>query len=276
MNKIPQMSRFLHFILLFVVADLFAQDLPPGVPRSINPDGTVSIQPMFTTKAFQDEAQKLVIQEANRVAKELNLPEKLPITQADVVHSYVGPFEYTYTKKKVGNITTANFWYGVEQGYKFSNLAVANYDQTCLELKDLGKIPASRMDTNAAYQLSKQWLSKLHVDINRLNQNCELKVEISEFWNGLASGEKFTAKEFVPIYDVTWVPRHNDLLLGGGTAVQLYLPTKKIIQISINDPQYILRQPIVFTNLAALFPGKAQILTNEVIKPKIGHNPGLD
>lgn len=122
-----------------------AQDLPPGVPRCVNPDGSLSpIQMNFTTQAFQDEARRLVIQEANRVAKELGLPEKLPITNADVVHSFVGPFGFTYDTKKVGNITTANFFYGVEQGYKFSDLTFANYDQTCFGLEDRGKLPISQ------------------------------------------------------------------------------------------------------------------------------------
>lgn len=58
-------------------------DLPPGVPSPIGPDGKYTPALMFTTKAYHDEALRLVLQEANRVAAELRLPEKLPITEAD-------------------------------------------------------------------------------------------------------------------------------------------------------------------------------------------------
>ncbi len=37
--------------------------------------------------------------------------------------------------------------------------------------------------------------------------------------------------------------------------VQLYLPDKLLIQLSIDDPKYDLRPPLVFTNPTALFPG---------------------
>jgi len=39
----------------------------------------------------------------------------------------------------------------------------------------------------------------------------------------------------------------------------LFLPTKKLIQMSVHDPKYILRQPLVFTNLSSLFPGTGRI-----------------
>ena len=111
------------------------------------------------------------------------------------------------------------------------------------------------------------------MDVKKLNHDCDVKIEISEFWNGLRPGEKMT-KEFVPIYDVSWLPRDHDLLLGGGAMVELYLPTKKLIQLSVYDPKYILRKPIVFTNLPALFPGKAQIITNKYIEPIVSRPPG--
>jgi hypothetical protein len=36
----------------------------------------------------------------------------------------------------------------------------------------------------------------------------------------------------------------------------------------VSKPKYILREPLVFTNLAALFPGQATIKTNWPVKPQ--------
>jgi hypothetical protein len=52
--------------------------LPRGVPRTVLPDGSAYIEAAFTTRAFQKEALRLVIEEANTVARELNLPEASP------------------------------------------------------------------------------------------------------------------------------------------------------------------------------------------------------
>jgi hypothetical protein len=39
--------------------------------------------------------------------------------------------------------------------------------------------------------------------------------------------------------------------------------------LSVDDPEHIRRPPLVFTNLAALFPGKAKITTNYPSEPVI-------
>ena len=60
--------------LLTAIGVLFAglgDDLPPGVPNPIGPDGKYTPALMFTTKAYHDEALRLVLQEANRVASQI-------------------------------------------------------------------------------------------------------------------------------------------------------------------------------------------------------------
>jgi len=39
----------------------------------------------FTTKAYQDEALRLMIKEANKVAQELGLREQLPISRSNLI-----------------------------------------------------------------------------------------------------------------------------------------------------------------------------------------------
>jgi hypothetical protein len=69
---------------------------------------------------------------------------------------------------------------------------------------------------------------------------------------------------FAPTYDIGWKSSN-----GPAAFVQLYLPDKLLIQLSIDHPKYNLRPPLVFTNLAALFPGNAAITTNYPITPTI-------
>src|SRR6267378_831319 len=86
-----------------------AEELPPGVPRCVSQDGTVEIPLMFTTRAYQDEASRLVLREANLVAAELKLPEKLPITEADIVGRFISPYGFSYAEKRIGRITTSKY-----------------------------------------------------------------------------------------------------------------------------------------------------------------------
>ena len=113
------------FIPDYVHADML---LPPGVPRVVDTNGNIIYVPeKFTSKAFQAEALNMVIDEANQVAKELNLLEELPITKTNLVDLVIGPFGFTYAFQKIGNITTKHYVYGVEQGYKFSLIVRATF-----------------------------------------------------------------------------------------------------------------------------------------------------
>jgi hypothetical protein len=164
-----------------------------------------------------------------------------------------------------GVVCTSNYVYLVGRNNKLSELDVAGYDQTCLRLNKTS-LPVEQMDTNAAYQLATQWLATVSMDVNGLNRDCKAHVAVSAFWNGLAKLGQVPQKTLVPIYFVWWTSPKNDAEGFGDVAyVELFLPTRKLIQMSVGDPNYILRNPLVFTNLASLFPGTGRItvFTNE-------------
>jgi hypothetical protein len=248
--------------------DEAGRELPPGVPSIVDTNGNVVyVRSSFTTKAFQSEALKLVIQEANQVARELNLPENLPITESNIIGSFVGPFGFTYAYKKVGNITTKAYLYGVEQGNKFSDLTIADYDQTCLRFKLRGQLAIAEMDTNAAYEIATNWLASLSMDVAGLNRDCKAHVALSPYWNGFPHLGGSPGTQFVPIYFVWWTSLDNEMSDAGDKAhVELYAPTKTLLQLSVQDQKYILRKALVFTNLASLFPGVASVHTNYPVK----------
>jgi hypothetical protein len=233
-----------------------ADELPRGVPRTVLPDGRIYVDTRFSTRDYQQEAFKLVLQEANKVAAELNLPEKLPIMETNVTHAYIVPFGYALTTKSIGNITTENYWYNVREGNRFSHLTIADYDSTCLQYQKKHKLPARQMDTNAAYVMATQCLARLSMDVNGLNRDCVAHVALSPSWNDLDKlGDKPRGPTFVPIYFVWWTSAINRTDGYGCVAsVELYLPTKSLIALGVDDPKYILRKPLVFANLAALFP----------------------
>lgn len=241
-----------------------AQQLPVGIPRLVDTNGnTIFINHQFTSKAYKAEALRRVIEEANWVAKKLQLAEKLPIKQADLRESFISPFGFAYTFGEVGNITTSNYLYGVERDNKFSLLTIANYDQICANYRQNCWLPTNQINKAYAYQLATQWLASVSVDVQRLNKDCHLKVEIAPFWNEIRPGAELTKPKFVPIYDVAWLSPENEVEHRGDTAfVELFLPTKTILQLSVENSKYILSQPLVFTNLSTLFPGKALIITN--------------
>jgi hypothetical protein len=228
-----------------------ARELPAGVPNPLDPDGTYGNGMQFTTKAYERAAFRLVLDEANRVARTLSLAETLPISESDVVRAFISPFGDAYVNKRLGNITTRNYTYGVTEGNKFSDLCIARYDDHCLEYQKRYQLPIEQVDTNGAYRLAAQWLVQLQVDVKALERDCAIRVEPSEFWNRTKPGAMLEGKTFVPIYYVYWTSR-KVRRMGSVASVELLAPTRAILQLTVDEPEYILRQPLVVTNLAFL------------------------
>src|SRR5437773_7366863 len=93
-TRIGSFGRLLLFLsgTQFAVSS-FAQDATGGatdrpgtnrlvLPKFVDQTGRVTSEgTRFTTKAYEREALRLVIEEANRAASDLRLPEALPITE---------------------------------------------------------------------------------------------------------------------------------------------------------------------------------------------------
>jgi len=237
-------SPFLSLPILGLACVMPADELPPIVPNPPEPAATDIGAITFTTKAYRDEAFRLVLQEANQVAKELQLPEKFPIAEADLVGRFINPFGYVRVKRAIGNVTTRNYAYYVSQGNKFSYLEGTHQDEDCRRFQRLYTWPASRIDTNQAYQLATQWLMAVSMDVGALNRECSVVVRPESNYVHPPQGK------FVPVYYVYWRKVGKD---GGGAAdVRVFTPTKTLLQLRVEDPKYILRAPLLFTNLEFL------------------------
>ncbi len=235
-----------------------AQDLPPGVPSPLNADGTYSEALRYSTPAYRDAALGLLLQEANQVALDLGLDESLPIRKTNIVWGFIAPFGYAYVNKSLGNITTRKYTYGVSGDYKLSSLTVAHLEEECIGYQRSYRLPISKVDTNAACRLARKWLGALRVDIERLDKECQMRAELSAFWNNKELGGGPNAASFVPIYNVNWSRvrvADND----NAVWIQLVVPTERLLQVRISDPKYVLREPLVVTNLASLLSQTNQI-----------------
>jgi hypothetical protein len=265
-EEVPQLSNMPH-----ANYDDTGRKLPAGVPREVDTNGkVVYINHHFTTPAYQRKALELVVQEANQVAQELNLPEELPITESNLVEYHVSPFGFAYAYKMIGNVTTKHYIYYVSRDDKFSQLDIAEYDQACLRLMTRGSLSIDKIDTNAAIRMATNWLGRISIDVAKLNQECISHVAVSPYWNGLSHLGDKPRKTFVPIYYVWWTyPNEASKGQGSAAGVELFTPTKILLQLSIEDPKYILRKQIEFTNFADLFPGSALIRTNYPVKSVI-------
>ena len=108
----PKIARFLSWVVFSaLVRSLLGQEA-----RSRQTLAELT----FTTPAYQKEALRLIIEEANGAASQLNLVETLPIMQSNLVEVYITSPRIAHGMKALGNITTTNYSYGVTMGNKLS------------------------------------------------------------------------------------------------------------------------------------------------------------
>jgi len=240
-------------------ADADKYNLPLGIPREVDTNGNIiSIPQRFTTSLYQREALGLVLKEANQIAEELKLNNELPITESNLVEFHISPFGFAYMNRRIGGVTTKNYAYYVSQGNKFSYLIGTHQLEDSESYLAKYTWPVSQISTNIAYKLAIQWLTAIHVDIEALNRDCNVTVAVDDAYVHAPTGK------FVPIYFVSWVPKNKES--PGAASVRLFAPTKTLLQLRVEDEKYILRKPLIFTNLSDLFPGTAPIFTNRPVK----------
>ena len=199
---------------------------------------------VFTTSAYREEARWLLIEEANRVARDLQLPEKLPITQADLLETYISTPRVSQMLGTFGTVTTSNYTYCVSVANRFSFLTKRNLEADYAKLKAQYLWPMSRLDTNAAFQLATQLLCAASMDVKALQRDCDVIIRA-------CTPEGPAGKHFVPIYWITWKGKRREEI-GRGAAVELFEPTKQLRQLHVLNPEYILRKRLELHNLGNL------------------------
>ncbi len=188
----------------------------------------------FTTKAYRKEAVRLMLKEANRVAGLLPLNEHLPIRDSDLAEWYVGP----PTLVCLGWVATTNYNYIFDR--KFCALTQRDAIARFYEAKAKYSWPMDRMDKNGAFQIATQLMAAVNIDVARLNREFPIEITTPET-------EGFIRKHFFPHYWVNWLKGEHAVAF-----IEFVVPTRSILQLRVEDTDYILRDPIAITNLAAL------------------------
>ena len=188
----------------------------------------------FTTKAYQEEALRLMLEEVNRVAPQLPLHEQLPITRTNLTGYHVGPPGLV----RLGWVSTTNYEYVFDR--QFCCLLRRDMLARFYEAKAQYSWPLSRMDTNKAFQVATQLMTAVSMDVAGLNRDCA--VEITE-----PEREGFLRKHFFPHYWVNWRKSGKAVAY-----IEFIEPTKSILQLDVCDPTYVLRAPLRIPNLAVL------------------------
>lgn len=228
-------------------------------PDWLTPQGTITAdEALFTTRKYNQEAIRLVLQEANEAARQLGLPEKLPITEGDLEQAFAVGYGLTrFGSRGIGSVWTANYGYYVGIDRRLSGIGHVRYNEACNKWRAEYRWPTNRIDTNGAYRLATRWLAAVSMDVERLNRECKILIRPNSYWNsGLKKGT------FVPIYDVHWLSPENQAKGGDVAYVCLFLPTKTLISLHVEHPKYILRDPIVFTNLNELLSEPERPMVN--------------
>lgn len=214
--------------------------------RSARPNDSLTFMP----EKYRNEALKSVLREANQVAEALQLLEKLPLAETNLWGWYISPPGISRLSGAFGNVTTRNYTYYVSVDHKFSYIESVHQDADRWRWYSEYSWPISRLDTNAAYQLATQWLNAVSMDVNGLNNDCDLHIEPT------ALRGQGTNAYFLPVYWVYWTKGDGEN--GSVASVELFAPTRTLMQLRVEQSQYILRKPLQFTNLDTLLPKSVQ------------------
>ena len=176
----------------------------------------------FTTRAYQEAAFRVLLEEVNRVAQDLNLPEKLPITKSNLVEVFIGP----PALGGIGTLSTSNYVYYVTSGRKFHGLDQRRLDETFEEAIAKYLLPLSREDTNAAMKMASQIMKAAGMDIDGLNRDCTIEI--------IAAGPYgILRNKFVPDYTIVWRKSARNV-----AALEFLEPTRTIRSLHV-DPRYL-------------------------------------
>ncbi len=190
----------------------------------------------YSTKAYEKEATRLLLQEANRVAVELRLKEHIPITTNDAFAIHIPP----PAMGMLGTMSTTNYVYYFSAHRKFTGLDIRRNEKSWSEDEKKFSWPATRFNATNAFREGVEILKKADVDVNGLERDCTRTVEA--VW---PDGEK--ADHFFPDYWIRW--RKNTKTVA---VLEFIEPTHAIQGLHIDESKYSLTKPVEIPNLKAL------------------------
>jgi hypothetical protein len=200
---------------------------------NINAEDLQALQMWYTTPAYERAVVKILLEEANAIARELQLNEKLPITREDLVEVHISSALISDASGSLGSIGTRSYLYycgrqgigSIVRNFGASNEGMREY---FAELKKKYRIPLAEINTNAAFNLATQWLSAASFDVPALLRDWPVKVHTS------VQGD-----HFVPFYVVEF---------GNAGEVHLIEPERALLDLRVSKPGYKKRDKLTVPN----------------------------
>lgn len=199
-----------------------------------------------TTEAYKEAALEILLAEANQIARELELPERLPIKRSDLLEVRINTPYWAEHAGWFGFVGTSNYFYYANVGKRLGWIDPdfgpdEGRRPAFMELlRKRFVAPKAQMNTNAAYAMATQWLARVGMDVPALERDAE-RVDISAWEIG---------GKFVPVYLVRW----QKLALYRGNSsppkfesiasIQFVAPERRILQMRVNQAKYIRRKPL--------------------------------
>jgi hypothetical protein len=237
---------------------------------------------LYISLAYKSVVAPLMVAEANFYAQRLGLPERLPIVVKEAKasvnsplhglgHLETGDFFYSFPGNDAKPLTNGcgSMWFR-EHGKLAYIMRKEPFRRYGEEIRDvyarLVSVP-SLVDTNAAYRLAKDWLTKIEVDVEALERDHKPLAVQQEFYDSPLTPKETieppgsAPKKRLPIFDITW----------GGSKdcdppvwVQILGTTKELVLLRMEDTRYSRHPAIVITNALEL---------NGLPRPKFAISP---
>jgi len=195
---------------------------------------------LIPTPAYRNKILQIMIDEANRIARDLNLPEQLPITRSNIIHIFIGPPGLFIHDSILGYVETTNYSYCCYVGWTLSEIDQMNEVKEFYESKARFTWPISRLDTNAAFGVATRIMESAGMDVASMNRDCKVSIIAS-----MTEGPH--GKHFVPDYEIDWQKPGTNV-----ARLDFLQPTRSIRSLAVYDAKYILRKPVEAPDLIDL------------------------
>ena len=221
---------------------------------------------LHTTFAYQSAAMQLMVGQANFDAQQLQLREPLPIVAPADTNKWniaMPPDGVT------GTLTTSNYIYRFTAG-RLLSIQIKSMPHGAAELQP------SLIDTNGAYQLARQRLEALSVDVSALESKCPHFVKSATDTpvrlyrghslvigsapkrhegtnNAIRVGSPTPSR--LPVFRVSWGglgQRPSSSQTPLQVSMEILGSTKQCLGLSIANPELLKTPPLQVTNTAAL------------------------
>ncbi len=176
-----------------------------------------------------------MLSEVNEYAIQLSLAESLPITTNSLKELFVSSPFLAERFGALGSLQTTNFSYGFGKGKHLCYITRIIKGTNPFDYDDnkAYAIDPSLVNTNAAYNMATQLLTKAFIDVSRLSTSSIVSVEP---WVIL---HMTTSK-----YTVQWERNGSPVI-----KVVLSPPKAEFWTLRVEDPNLILRKPLEISNL---------------------------